>query len=92
MRIFWVYGDLSATLYSDSKYEGMSNENLKGAIKIRKHSPIVCKLTTVIFVAGRVADRWQVGCRNATRRRSSSVKMAAPLATCNLRSSCDSPS
>ena len=31
-------------------------------------------------------------CRNATRRRSSSVKMTAPLATCNLMSSCDSPS
>jgi len=33
-----------------------------------------------------------VRCRNATRRRSSSVKMAAPLATCNLKFSCGSPS
>jgi len=31
-------------------------------------------------------------CWNATRRRSSSVKMAVPLATCNLRFSCDSSS
>ena len=33
-----------------------------------------------------------VRCRTATRRRSSSEKMAAPLATCNLRFLCDSPS
>ena len=33
-----------------------------------------------------------VQCRNVTRRRSSSVKMAAPLATGNLMFSCDSPS
>jgi len=33
-----------------------------------------------------------VRCRNATRRRGSTVKMAAPLATRNLRLSCDSPS
>ena len=33
-----------------------------------------------------------VRCRNARRRRSSSVKKAAPLATCNLRFSCDPPS
>ena len=32
-----------------------------------------------------------VRCKNATRRRSS-VKMAVPLATCNSRFSCDSPS
>jgi len=33
-----------------------------------------------------------VGCRTAIRRRSSSVKMAAPIATCNLRFSCGLPS
>ena len=33
-----------------------------------------------------------VRCRNAARRRGSTVKMAAPLATRNLRFLCDSPS
>ena len=40
-------------------YEGESNENLKSAIKIRNPARLSCKLTTVILMVCRVADRWQ---------------------------------
>ena len=40
-------------------YEGESNENLKSAIKIRNTARLSCKLTTVILMVLRVADRWQ---------------------------------
>jgi hypothetical protein len=42
-----------------SIYEGESNENLKSAIKIRNTARLFCKLTTVILMVWRVADRWQ---------------------------------
>jgi len=61
-------------------YEGESNENLKSAMKIRNTARLSCKLTTTRGLkSGRQVA---VRCRNATRRRTSSVKMAAPLATC----------
>jgi len=41
------------------KYEGESNENLKSVIKIRNTARLSCKLTTMIFMVWRVADRWQ---------------------------------
>jgi len=62
-------------------YEGESNENLRSVIKIRNTARLSCKLTTVILMVWRVADMWY-WCRNTTRWRSSSVKMAAPLAPC----------
>jgi hypothetical protein len=40
-------------------YEGESDENLKSAIKIRNRARLSCKLTTMILMAFRVADRWQ---------------------------------
>jgi hypothetical protein len=39
--------------------EGESNENLKIAIKIRNRARLSCKLTTMILMVWRVADRWQ---------------------------------
>jgi len=60
-------------------YESESNENLNSVIKIRNTARLSCTLATVILMvlkSGRqVAVRW----RNATRRRSNSVKMAAHL-------------
>jgi len=40
-------------------YKGESNENLKSAIKIQNTARLSCKLTTVILMVWRVADRWQ---------------------------------
>ena len=40
-------------------YEGESTENRKSAIKIRNTARLSCKLTTVILMVRRVADRWQ---------------------------------
>jgi hypothetical protein len=40
-------------------YEGDSNENLKSAIKIQKTARLSCKLTIIILMVWRVADRWQ---------------------------------
>ena len=40
-------------------YESEPNENLKSAIKIRNTAPLSCKLTTMILMVWRVADRWQ---------------------------------
>ena len=59
-------------------YEGESNENLKKCDKNSKHISIVCDNSDTHGLSGR---QLTVRCRNATRRRSSSVKMAAPLAT-----------
>jgi hypothetical protein len=44
-------------------YEGDSNENLKSAIKIRNTARLLCKLTTVLLMGWRVADRWQYDAR-----------------------------
>ena len=63
-------------------YEGQSNENLKSAIKIRNTARLSCKLTTLILMVLKSGRHVVVKCRNATRRRSNSVKMAAPLVTC----------
>jgi hypothetical protein len=41
------------------KYEGDSNEYLKSAIKIRNTVRLTCKLTTMIPMVLRMADRWQ---------------------------------
>jgi len=41
------------------RYEGESNENLKSAIKIPNTVRLSCKLTKMILVVWRVADRWQ---------------------------------
>jgi len=38
-------------------YEGVSNENLKSVIKIRNTVQLSCKLTTVILMVWRGADR-----------------------------------
>jgi len=51
-------------------YKGESNENFESATKIRN----IARLKSGRHVV--------VRCRNATRRRSNSVKVAAPLATC----------
>jgi hypothetical protein len=40
-------------------YEGDSKENLKSAIKIRNTVRLSCKLTTMIPMVLRMADRWQ---------------------------------
>jgi len=40
-------------------YEGDSNENLQNAIKIRNTARLACKLTTMLLMVRRVADRWQ---------------------------------
>ena len=40
-------------------YEGASIGNFKSAIKIRNTAQLLCKLTTVILMVRRVADRWQ---------------------------------
>jgi len=40
-------------------YVGESNENLKSALKIRNTVRLSCKLTTVILMVCRVADRRQ---------------------------------
>ena len=40
-------------------YEGESNENLKSALKILNTARMSCKLTTVLLMSWRVADRWQ---------------------------------
>jgi hypothetical protein len=40
-------------------YKGESNENLKSAIKIQNTARLSCKLTTVILMVWRMADRWQ---------------------------------
>jgi len=70
-------------------YEGQSTENLKSAIKIRSTARLSVSWQQWMVWSGREVA---VRCRNATRRRSSSVKMAVPLATCNLRFSYDSTS
>ena len=44
-------------------YEGESNENLKNAIKIRNTARFSRKLTTVLLMGWRVADRWQYDAR-----------------------------
>ena len=41
------------------KYEGQPNQNLKSAVKIRNTARLSCKLTTMILMVLRVADRWQ---------------------------------
>jgi hypothetical protein len=43
----------------NSTYEGDSNENFKSAIKIQNTARLSCKLTIMIFMVQRVADRWQ---------------------------------
>jgi hypothetical protein len=40
-------------------YKGQSNENLKSVIQILNTARLSCKLTTVLLVVWRVADRWQ---------------------------------
>jgi hypothetical protein len=45
--------------YYTAIYERESNENLKSAIKIRNTAHLSCKLTTMILMVWRVADRWQ---------------------------------
>jgi hypothetical protein len=40
-------------------YEGDSNENLKSAIKIQNTARLSCKITIMILMVWRVADRWQ---------------------------------
>ena len=40
-------------------YEGESNENCKSAIKIWTTAQLSIKLTTVILMVWRVANRWQ---------------------------------
>jgi hypothetical protein len=40
-------------------YKVESNENLKSAIKIKKTARLPCKLTAIIRVVWRMADRWQ---------------------------------
>jgi len=42
-----------------TKYEGESNENLKSSVKILNTARLSFKLTTVILMVWRVADRWQ---------------------------------
>ena len=43
----------------DITYEEEPNENLKSAITIRNTARLSCKLTTVILMVWRVAERWQ---------------------------------
>jgi len=40
-------------------YEGESKENLKSAIKMRNIARLSFKLTTMVLVVRRVANRWQ---------------------------------
>jgi hypothetical protein len=40
-------------------YEGDTNENLKSAIKIQNTARLSCKLTTMMPMVLRMADRWQ---------------------------------
>jgi hypothetical protein len=40
-------------------YEGYSNENLKSAIKIQNTARLSCKLTIMILMVLRMADKWQ---------------------------------
>jgi hypothetical protein len=63
-------------------YEGQSNENNKSAITVRNAARLSCKWTTMITHGLKSGRQVAVRCRNATRRRSSSVKMEVPLATC----------
>ena len=58
--------------------------NLKSAIKIGNTARLSCKLTLIVSDTHSLKSGRQVAvrCRNITRRLSSSVKMAAPLATC----------
>jgi hypothetical protein len=44
-------------------YEGDSNENLKSAIRIQNTARLSCKLTIMILMVRRVADRWQYDAR-----------------------------
>jgi hypothetical protein len=44
-------------------YDGESNENLESAIKILNTARLSFKLTTVILMVRRVADRWQYDAR-----------------------------
>jgi len=45
--------------YSKYIYEGELNENLKRVMKIRNTARLSGKLTTMILMISRVADRWQ---------------------------------
>jgi hypothetical protein len=63
-------------------YEGESNEYLKSGIKIRNTARLSCKLTTMILMVLRVADRWQYDAGMQHDGAVGSVKMAALLATC----------
>jgi len=67
-----------------SLYKGESNENLKSVIKIRNTAQLSCKSATGLKSGQQVAVQW----RNATRRHSISVKMAAPLASCTKKEQC----
>jgi hypothetical protein len=40
-------------------YEGDSNENFESALKIQNTAHLSCKLTIMILMVWRVADRWQ---------------------------------
>ena len=46
------------SLHNHPLYEGKSNENLKSVIKIRNTARLSCKLTKMILMALRVANRW----------------------------------
>ena len=63
-------------------YEGEWNEKLKKCDKNSKHSSIVLRVDNSDTHGLKSDRRVVVTCRNATRRRSNSVKMAVPLATC----------
>jgi hypothetical protein len=50
-------GAISTT--TEQAYEGDSNENVKSAIKIQNTARLSCKLTIMILMVRRVAERWQ---------------------------------
>ena len=54
--IFYLHLYIYIYIYT---HEGESNENLKSAIKIQNTARLSCKLTTMIIMVLRVADRWQ---------------------------------
>ena len=62
-------------------YEVESTENLKIAIKFRNTTQLSCKFDNNDTDGLKSGRQVAVRCRYATRRRSSSVKLASPLAT-----------
>ena len=63
-------------------HEESQMETLKSAIKIRTTTRLSRKVDNSDTDGLKSGRQVAVRCRNATRRRSSSVKMAAPLVTC----------